>query len=84
MLVALLAACDPLGRVEAGSPPDVYDALATAMLAELRAGATAVEVQILLAAHRPVSPAAARRFAAAAVDWWAHAEPRWAAFAATA
>lgn len=84
MIVALLAAADPLSRVERGEPPSSYEPLAHAVLADLRNGADARRVMTVVREH--AVPGAAvevvhielvRGFAEAALDWWANAATRW-------
>ncbi len=80
MLIALLAAADPLGRVEAGHRPDSYEPLATAMLATLRNGGRKQQIVATLAAQAPGGALdgphiwAANAFVAATLDWWASTE----------
>ncbi|HVM18954.1 MAG TPA: hypothetical protein VM307_03235 [Egibacteraceae bacterium] len=84
MIQALLAAADPLDRVAHGAPPSTYDALAVAVLAELRQGADGRRIVLLLSEyaccdpqhhHIHLEPVVA--FAQATMDWWANAETRW-------
>ena len=84
MIQALLAAADPLDRVERGSPPHTYDPLAESILAELRSGADARRIILAINDHAmcdpardvlPLAPVAA--FAEAVTDWWRCAADRW-------
>lgn len=80
MLVALLAAADPLGRVDAGHRPDAYEPVANVMLSTLRSGGRSKQIVEALSEQSPSREldAGARRaanaFAAAAMDWWASTE----------
>ena len=80
MLVALLAAADPLGRVDAGHRPDVYGPVASLMLATLRDGGRSAQIVDALARQTPArdldadARRAANAFAAATMDWWASTE----------
>lgn len=84
MLQALLAAADPLDRIERGAPASVYEPLAAAILATLRSGGDVRRVVLLLneqamgdLAGGALSLNTVVAFAEAAVDWWANAESRW-------
>lgn len=84
MLQALLAAADPLDRIEQGAPASAYDALAHAVLATLRSGGDVRRVVLLLHEQAMGDPARGTfslntvvAFAEAAADWWANAESRW-------
>ncbi len=80
MLVALLAAADPLGRLDGGAGPDVYRPLAVEMLGVLRDGGRSSQVVATInewSPRRDIDPTARRAavaFAAAAIDWWASTE----------
>ena len=79
MLVALLAAADPLGRVDAGHRPDAYEPVAAVMLSTLRAGGRSPSIVRALSEQSPAgldtgAERAANAFAAAAMDWWASTE----------
>ena len=85
MIQALLAAADPLERLERGAPETTYEPLATAVFEALRHGARVHDVVMLVngyARRDPFSdsltlgPVVA--FAQAAADWWVNAEERWA------
>lgn len=84
MIVALLAAADPLSRVEHGESSSCYEPLAYAVLAALRNGADARRVMTVVR-EQAVSGAGVevvhlelvRGFAEAALDWWANAATRW-------
>ena len=84
MIVALLAAADPLSRVERGERPDCYTPLATAVLAALRNGADVRRVMTIVREHAPVDTPIevvhielVRGFAEATMDWWHNAATRW-------
>ena len=85
MLQALLAAADPLDRMEnPGSSAEVYEALAIHVLWALRSGADVRRLVLLLNDHasgdrrnETVTLGAVAAFAQAACDWWAQAESRW-------
>ena len=80
MLVALLAAADPLGRVDDGHRPDAYAPVAAQMLATLRDGGRRGQIVAALAQQTPEGTLtedhrrAANAFAAATMDWWASTE----------
>lgn len=83
MIQALLAAADPLERMQRGASAADYEPLAGVVLGALRQGADVGGVMLLLndhAASDPARPTPALTmvagFAQAAVDWWANAEPR--------
>lgn len=85
MIQALLAAADPLGRMERGASAATYEPLSAVVLAALRKGADVRRVVLLLNEQGSADPGnealalnAVVAFAEAAVDWWANAEPRWA------
>lgn len=89
MIQALLAAADPLERMERGATAAVYEPLAAAVLAALRNGADMRRIVLLLneqgagdAGHEALALNSVVGFAEAVVDWWANAEPRWATSAA--
>ncbi|MPZ73517.1 MAG: hypothetical protein GEU74_09850 [Nitriliruptorales bacterium] len=85
MLQALLAAADPLGRLDRGAPAWSYDTVAVATLARLREGACEQDVVLLLHGHARADvdegeaavPQAIVAFARAAADWWDNAQGRW-------
>lgn len=84
MIVALLAAADPLSRVEHGEAPDSYEPLAEAVLAALRNGADARGLMTVIREHAAHATAPGvvrieliRGFVEAAFDWWASAASRW-------
>ena len=85
MIQALLAAADPLERLERGSDAESYRPLAELVLAALRSSADARRIVMLLSEHAAGDPhrdalqlGPVVGFAEAAVDWWANAESRWA------
>ena len=79
MLIALLATTDPLGRIDAGSAPDVYAPLAARLLAVLQEGGgpahivAAVELQTPGNRLEGAAERAANALAAAVADWWVNA-----------
>ena len=79
MLIALLAATDPLGRVDAGSAPDAYAPLAARVLAVLQQGGRAPHVVAAIEMQAPgnqldlTGERAAMAVADAVADWWANA-----------
>lgn len=84
MIQALLAAADPLERIDRGASPSCYGPLAVAVLAALRAGGDSRRIVVAVNEHAmsdpardvlPLAPVAA--FAEAVTDWWANAESRW-------
>lgn len=84
MIQALLAAADPLGRLERGDPPSCYDALAVAVLGTLQDDCDSRRVILLLSEHASRGPddgtltlAPIAAFADAVVDWWSEAAQRW-------
>lgn len=84
MIVALLAAADPLSRVERGEDPSCYEPLAEAVLGALRNGADSRRLMTIIRDHVPhgavievVHIELVRGFAEATLDWWAHASTRW-------
>lgn len=84
MIVALLAAADPLSRVQRGEQPSSYESLAAAVLAALRNGADARQIMTVVRDHVPhgskievVHSELLRGFAEATLDWWANAASRW-------
>jgi hypothetical protein len=84
MIQALLAAADPLDRIERGAPASSYDPLAVAVLVALQQGADARRVVLLLNDHAVADPAHEAltlgpvvAFAQAVLDWWANAASRW-------
>lgn len=81
MIQALLAAADPLDRVEQGLPPSSYDALARLLLEELRRGADIRRIVLTITDYNPaglIELGPAVGFADAVLDWWANAAARWA------
>lgn len=85
MIQALLAAADPLDRIERGAPPDSYDSLAVVVLADLRAGADARRIILSINEYAMADPsrealplAPVMGFAEAVSDWWRNAAARWA------
>lgn len=80
MIQALLAAADPLNRVEQGSPPSSYDPLATLILSALRNGADVRRIVVTVTDHGSVGLVPLGivvGFAEAVLDWWANAASRW-------
>jgi hypothetical protein len=84
MIQALLAAADPLERMERGAPASTYEPLAAVVLASLRQGADIRRIVVLLneqgvgdQGHDALALNPVVAFAEAAVDWWAHAASRW-------
>lgn len=84
MIVALLAAADPLGRVERGASSASYEPLAYAVLGALRNGADTRRVMAVVREHATPEAAAevihielVRGFAEATLDWWDNAASRW-------
>ena len=84
MIQALLAAADPLDRVERGGGADCYDTLSVAVLTVLRNGADTRRVILAINDHAmadparealPLAPVAG--FAEAVTDWWSNAASRW-------
>jgi hypothetical protein len=79
MLIALLAAADPLGKVDAGSAPDAYAPLATRLLAILQQGGSTAHVITAIEMHAPgrrldvAAERAAYAVADAVADWWVNA-----------
>ena len=89
MILALLAAADPLERMERGAPASTYEPLAAMVLAALRNGADMRRVVLLLneqgstdTGYEALALNPVVGFAEAVVDWWSHAAPRWADSAA--
>ena len=80
MLVALLAAADPLGRLDAGHRPAAYEPVAVEIFEVLRAGGRDAQVIATLAAQceqgvlDTTQRRAANAFLAAALDWWVSTE----------
>src|SRR5688572_28120567 len=76
MLIALLAATDPLGRIEAGSAPETYEPLAARLLAVLQEGGGAAHVLAAIELQAPgchldaEAEGAALALADAVEDWW--------------
>jgi hypothetical protein len=83
MIQALLAAADPLDRVEHGASADAYEPLATAILAALRNGADTRRIVLVVADHSGgpaqeiVSLDLVLGLAEAVLDWWHNAAVRW-------
>jgi hypothetical protein len=84
MIVALLAAADPLYRLERGGKAESYVPLATAVLMALRSGADANRLIMVVREHAAAAPEPGvvpldlvAGFAQAALDWWANAASRW-------
>ena len=83
MIVALLAAADPLDRMPPGGASAAsYEPLAVLLFEALRSGADERRVVMLISDHTSgtaetpaLGPVVA--FADAVVDWWANAEARW-------
>ena len=84
MIQALLAAADPLDRIERGQRPDTYDPLATVILAVLRSGADSRRIILAINEYAmadagadalPLGPVVG--FAEAVSDWWRNAADRW-------
>jgi hypothetical protein len=84
MIVALLAAADPLARVERGQNASSYLPLAQSVLGALRNGADTRSLMTVVLDHVP--PGASleilhielvRGFAEATTDWWDSAASRW-------
>ena len=89
MIQALLAAADPLERVERGATAEAYAPLAAAVLTSLRNGADMRRIVLLLneqgatdPGHEALALNVVVGFSEAVVDWWSNAQPRWAASAA--
>ncbi len=86
MIQALLAAADPLERMERGASATCYEPLAAVVLEALRAGGDVRRIVVLLNEQGCADPGVEALalhpvvgFAEAVVDWWSNAEPRWAA-----
>ena len=81
MIQALLAAADPLDKIERGGDPSVYEPLAVTVLTALRNGADERRIVLTLSEHalvdQPVHLGMVAGFAQAVLDWWANAETRW-------
>ena len=83
MIVALLAAADPLDRMAAGGDPHAcYAPLAALLFDALRRGADRRRLVLLISDHAALTVETAAlepvvAFADAAFDWWAAAEARW-------
>jgi hypothetical protein len=76
MLVALLAATDPLGLLAAGGHPDGYQAVAAAVLHELAIGGDLDDLlRLMVGAGENVEAVAA--FVRSATAWWHEGERRW-------
>jgi hypothetical protein len=83
MIVALLAAADPLSRIERGEQPECYTPLAQAVLGALRTGADVRRLVMVVLEHVPAGTPfevmhieLVRGFAEATVDWWDSAASR--------
>ena len=84
MIVALLAAADPLSRIERGEDAASYEPLARSVLAALRNGADMRRLMVVIREHVPhgstievVHIELVRGFAEATLDWWDSAAARW-------
>ena len=80
MIVALLAASDPLGRIDDGHRPAAYEPVAAQVFDALRDGDRGTAVIEIIAAQAPAGALtplqyrATHAFLAAALDWWASSE----------
>ena len=84
MIQALLAAADPLERMERGATAATYEPLAAAVLAALRNGDDMRRIVLLLAeqgstdvAYEALALTPVVGFAEAVADWWSNASSRW-------
>lgn len=84
MIQALLAAADPLERMERGAPASTYEPLAAAVLGALRNGADMRRLILLLneqgsldVGYEALALHPVVAFAEAVVDWWNNAASRW-------
>ena len=79
MLVALLAATDPLGKLDAGADAEAYEPLAARILAVLQQGGGIAHVVAAVAEQAPrghfdrAAEDAAAALAEAVADWWVNA-----------
>src|SRR5688500_10660165 len=79
MLIALLAATDPLGKIDAGKGPDAYEPLATRVLAVMQQGGGPAHVVAAIQMQAPgnhldgVAERAAVAVSEAVADWWVNA-----------
>ena len=84
MIQALLAAADPLHKIERGADPATYEPLAVTVLSALRSGADELRIVHTLNDHAVLDRGVdalqlnmVTGFAQAALDWWDNAASRW-------
>lgn len=89
MIQALLAAADPLERMQRGASAATYEPLAAVVLATLRNGADMRRIVLLLneqgstdVGYEALALNPVVAFAEAVTDWWNNAASRWDACAA--